>query len=39
LGAALNIMPVFAPALIGVAIVLVMRCLDAEEAWSKMTAM
>ena len=34
LGAAFNIMPVFALALIGVAIVLAMRCMDAEEAWS-----
>lgn len=34
LGAGFNIMPVFALALIGVAIVLVTRCLDAEEAWS-----
>ncbi|WP_052027676.1 SLC13 family permease [Sphingobium sp. ba1] len=33
-GAAFNIMPVFALALIGVAIVLATRCLDAEEAWS-----
>tara|TARA_R110000787_G_scaffold32357_7_gene85437 strand:- start:449 stop:2191 length:1743 start_codon:yes stop_codon:yes gene_type:complete len=34
LGAAFNIMPVFALALIGVAIVLATRCMDAEEAWS-----
>ena len=34
LGAALNVMPVFALALLGVAIVLATRCLDAEEAWS-----
>ncbi len=33
-GAAFNIMPVFALALMGVAIVLATRCLDAEEAWS-----
>jgi len=33
-GAAFNIMPVFALALIGVAIVLATRCMDAEEAWS-----
>jgi di/tricarboxylate transporter len=34
LGAAFNVMPVFALAVIGVAIVLATRCLDAEEAWA-----
>lgn len=34
LGAAFNVMPVYALALLGVAIVLATRCLDAEEAWA-----
>ncbi|KMS59318.1 potassium transporter TrkA [Novosphingobium barchaimii LL02] len=34
LGAAFNVMPVYAFALLGVAIVLATRCLDAEEAWA-----
>lgn len=34
LGAAFNVMPVYALALLGVAVVLATRCLDAEEAWA-----